>query len=248
MKTCEPPILPNSEDSLLFSVPESRANPLVLPGSDEARQMTVGSGRQLSMLLDQSSPLGAFSKILLESKAFTHSEEFCYVWRVWDTRLDCSAFRLTPLAQSTAENGFSLWPTAHANCHTGAGTQGRDGVLNLQTAAKLWPTPNGGNFNDGEDLESWEVRRQKNKAKGINGNGQGTPLAIAAKLWPTPRRDHSGLESHGVTAIGGSLNPRFVEELMGYEIDHTALRPSETRSFRSKPTRSSRRSRKSKAN
>ena len=33
-----------------------------------------------------------------------------------------------------------LWPTPHRNCSTGAGTQGREGGKNLQTAA-TWPTP-----------------------------------------------------------------------------------------------------------
>ena len=50
---------------------------------------------------------------------------------------------------------------------------------NLNDLPRLLPTPSAGNFNDGESLESWEVRRQKNLAKGINGNGQGTPLSIA---------------------------------------------------------------------
>jgi DNA (cytosine-5)-methyltransferase 1 len=46
---------------------------------------------------------------------------------------------------------------------------------------RLLPTPSAGNFNDGEDLASWEARRQANLAKGINGNGQGTPLPVAAQ-------------------------------------------------------------------
>jgi hypothetical protein len=75
-----------------------------------------------------------------------------------DTKFGLSAFQLTPLGQSIGDSESSLLPT-----------------------------PNAGNFNDGESLESWEARRQKNKDKGINGNGQGTPLAIAAKLWPTPQ-------------------------------------------------------------
>jgi DNA (cytosine-5)-methyltransferase 1 len=41
-------------------------------------------------------------------------------------------------------------------------------------------------FNDGESVESWEARRQRNLAKFQNGNGHGTPLAIAVKLLPTP--------------------------------------------------------------
>lgn len=45
----------------------------------------------------------------------------------------------------------------------------------------LLPTPSAGNFNDGEDLASWEARRQRNLAKGVNGNGQGTPLPVAVQ-------------------------------------------------------------------
>ena len=33
------------------------------------------------------------------------------------------------------------WPTPHASCSTGAGTQGREGGMNLQTAAHSYPTP-----------------------------------------------------------------------------------------------------------
>jgi site-specific DNA-cytosine methylase len=46
---------------------------------------------------------------------------------------------------------------------------------------RLLPTPAAGNFNDGEDLASWEARRERNLAKGVNGNGQGTPLPVAAQ-------------------------------------------------------------------
>lgn len=50
------------------------------------------------------------------------------------------------LSGSNTSSGHSLatkvmWPTPHANCHTGAGTQGRAGGLNIQTAVKMWPTP-----------------------------------------------------------------------------------------------------------
>jgi hypothetical protein len=38
-----------------------------------------------------------------------------------------------------------MWPTPHGNCHTGAGQQGRDGGLNIQTsvARQMWKTPHG---------------------------------------------------------------------------------------------------------
>lgn len=51
----------------------------------------------------------------------------------------------------------------------------------------LLPTPSAGIWNDGENLDSWEARRQKNLQKGINGNGQGTPLSVAVAMLPTPQ-------------------------------------------------------------
>lgn len=51
----------------------------------------------------------------------------------------------------------------------------------LEEDISLLPTPSGGIFNDGENPDSWEARRQQNLAKGINGNGQGTPLTIAVQ-------------------------------------------------------------------
>ena len=37
--------------------------------------------------------------------------------------------------QVAVQEGLRLWPTPHASCSTGAGTQGREGGMNLQTAA-----------------------------------------------------------------------------------------------------------------
>ena len=48
-----------------------------------------------------------------------------------------------------------------------------------------WPTPTAISPNEGESLEAWEARRRLNLEKGINGNGQGTPLGVAVRMWPT---------------------------------------------------------------
>jgi site-specific DNA-cytosine methylase len=50
----------------------------------------------------------------------------------------------------------------------------------------MWPTPDSGVFNDGQTFEAYFVRKQRERAKGYNGNGGGTTLAMAARLWPTP--------------------------------------------------------------
>jgi hypothetical protein len=44
-------------------------------------------------------------------------------------------------------------------------------------------------MNDGESPETWRTRQAQLKAKHVNGNGAGVPLAIAAQefaQWPTP--------------------------------------------------------------
>jgi len=58
-----------------------------------------------------------------------------------------------------------------------------------ESASSSWPTASASLVNDGESEESWEARRQRNLAKGINGNGQGTPLTMAAQTWPTARQE-----------------------------------------------------------
>lgn len=41
-------------------------------------------------------------------------------------------------------------------------------------------------MNDGEPVETFVARRDRERAKHQNGNGMGTPLAMAAQMWPTP--------------------------------------------------------------
>lgn len=62
----------------------------------------------------------------------------------------------------------------------------------------LLPTPAASNPNDGESVESWTARRDREKAKGRNGNGIGTPLGVAVQMLPTPTAsDRHGPGQHG---------------------------------------------------
>lgn len=120
----------------------------------------------------------------------------------------------------------------------------------LPTAASesgLWPTPT---TQDNPQIKGKDKR--------------GTTLGGAARMFPTPRANRWGLpDSHGSreawtspcaddtghrkgkyaqggTAlsmqVGGQLNPPWVEWLMGYPINHTELKPSETPSSPPSPT------------
>lgn len=69
---------------------------------------------------------------------------------------------------------------------------------------QMWPTPDAGAFNVGEDLETWAKRREGMKAKGYNGNGGGIPLGIAVRLFPTPTVADSRGTARASTTTGKS--------------------------------------------
>lgn len=102
------------------------------------------------------------------------------VWERPETNILCghSALFSGTWPTSGMTRGGRLYPLPTRGHRTAAsGSSSSPGLL---------PTPAAGNFNDGESPESWEARRQANLAKGINGNGQGTPLAMAVRMLQTP--------------------------------------------------------------
>lgn len=135
------------------------------------------------------------------------------------------------------------WPTAAATDYKGSSQPGqRRGQL---SEAANWPTPDAAVSNDSENLESWMARRERERAKGQNGNGMGTPLAVAARLWPTTTagdarssgsRSSETSDAHDGTSLtdatvravptkGLKLNPAWVEQLMGFPPGWTSLAP-----------------------
>lgn len=98
-----------------------------------------------------------------------------------------------------------LLPTPTAQNAHGNQVNGRREVL-LPGAVALLPTPSAGAWNDGEDVVQWDARRERVKAKGINGNGMGEPLSIAAaRLLPTSQAADGDRES--LTMYRGEGNP-----------------------------------------
>ncbi len=144
----------------------------------------------------------------------------------WPTPTAADADRQSPAYPRGNQTlaGAARWPTPKASAtHQGRPRPQDRGDLQ---AAVLWPTPTAANPNDRETLASFQQRRRREQAKGRNGNGMGTPLAVAVRLWPTPTTadGHSG-PGHTPTAEGtanlrttagsGLLNPAWVEALMG---------------------------------
>ena len=97
-------------EQLTLSVAGSRASLIPSPGSNEARRMTVTSGRKCAVLLTNSSPLGSFVRMCLESSSL--SSMACYLtWKPWATTRFRLGFRLVPWTRRSQESGYSLWPS-----------------------------------------------------------------------------------------------------------------------------------------
>jgi len=103
------------------------------------------------------------------------SEEYCYVWGIWDTRLDCSAFRLTPLGQSIGDTESLLWPTpTDKGNYNKAGLSERSGD-GLAIAAKLWPTPMERDWKSTSSNGNQENSRPLSEVAGLTGTGSLSP-------------------------------------------------------------------------
>jgi len=157
-----------------------------------------------------------------------------------------------------------LWPTLHGagNPKGGPGELGMavrhrqepGGHVRLSGPKKnMWPTPSAHKITQSGEIvdaqgSTW-TGRGKPHSKNTGAPIQ-TALTDAVKMWPTPKGSPSGPDfaragrekSGGVVlatvvamAGGGSLNPTWVEWLMGYPLGWTDLNASETQSSRKFP-------------
>lgn len=225
------------------------ANLSVLPGSDEARQMTVRSGRRCSALLAKRDPLGCLARTFLESSQWNSTT--CYLtWKESATPAGRLLFRLVPSMPDTCapESGSSddLWATP--NPPSGGRTMKAEDVIakgktangkrqvDLANQVRVWPTPDAYPRGGPQDVE-------KRKAGGHSVNLQDAVAfpTPTSRDWKDNGQSPAELERNSTTLAtiaGGSLNPRWVEWLMGYPLGWTALKDSETPSCRRSPTKS----------
>ena len=97
--------------------------------------------------------------------------------------------------------------------------------LATAVARTLWPTPQAADASGGRVDATLGGTRP-------SGSKRAVTLGTAAKLWPTPtvegnrnRASYPGKSGDGLqTAVGGSLNPDWVEWLMGFPIGWTDLK------------------------
>lgn len=187
---------------------DTRASPFHLPGSAEAQKMTDISGHTFFPLFKPNDPLGAFSRMFMGMSLWASTK--CYLtWNVKPTPSGRSLFQLAPqtLRTDATEFGSSpeTWPTPRAcsamaaeNIHNRV----NDKNPNLETvvARTMWPTPQASDNRDRGCMEDPSIQRRIKIGKQIG-------LTTAVKE----------------TRSSGSLNPQWVEWLMGYPEGWTDL-------------------------
>lgn len=188
-----------------------------------------------------------------QSSLLAGLDVFSETWPRWGMMRngECSALSMPVLP--TNEIGSGLWPAPR--------TTGLDGGSNSRKAAKargMWPTARS---SDGErggrgDLiqavrgnpnshyRLWQTPVADDAVDRVRGkvNSRGEPkLSAEVKLWPTPTVQDS--KNNGAPSqmerntkprnaeVGGSLNPTWVEWLMGWPLGWTDLKPLGTDKF-----------------
>jgi hypothetical protein len=220
---------------------DSLASLSVLPGSDQAKQMTATSGQKCCVLLRKSDPPGCLVKMLLESSEWNST--LCYLtWKESATPRRHLLFQLVPSMPRTEGIESGLWLTPHGE-EKNPGPQG--GHLTSQVK-RMFLTPNALDSLDVRDSEALLKNREKNRPGRTTHSTLREQIACPppSQMWPTPKeRDWKGQTQRGIHAeqdslanmnngegkpIGGQLNPNWVEWLMGFPIGWTDLNALET--------------------
>ena len=198
----------HSEQQNLFAE-VSRASHSAQPEVKKENQTLVISGLKCCELSRHTGLLGLLVKMLLESSIW-HSTRCVLIWKTKDTASNRLLFQLAASTPRTNGSG--------------------SGFLLTPTATQIMPT---------------EERYEKRKAYRASVGRKWVAGCLAeqlAQMYPTPTaRDYKGARSSEALAASGrsqnnslpdrfsqpgktsQLNPRFVEEMMGYPIGWTEL-------------------------
>ena len=171
---------PDYEQLTLFPE-DSRASHFPLPGSEEARMMTVISGRKCLESYGNSSRLGSLVRMCLESSIW-HSTRCLLTWKQKVSKSNVSLFQLAVSMPRTKESDAPLWPTPS----TGASLCG--GTGNFKTLQRMAAV----------GIITEEERRQLSQGNGGKTNPDFVEWLMGyeqqfTKLIPTPRAsDYKG--------------------------------------------------------
>ena len=159
-------------------------------------------------------------------------EPFLATWPQWGLMRDGECWEQRMLVQSIRGTGFGLWATPAASDGQRGGTitdkmTGQSLPQMVNTPAK-WPTPQASDNRPRGTFASTQKRMEKGKQISLEAKVKWTtPTAHMAKETNAPS-EHLRNTLTLTTQAGGSLNPTWVEWLMGWPLGWTDLKPLET--------------------
>lgn len=239
MTTSENLMAGSTEEQLTLFAGGSRASRTAMPGSNEARQMTVTSGRRCFESFGKWSRVSSLARMFLASSAWNSTKCFL-TWKHSATPAGRLLFLLRPSMPTTDETDCGFLAAATAN-QTSPSMLKHPGVRRL-----MWPTPTTMEMASAGKGEAFVTSSGSVRRKNSNSTTSNLGLSDAAKMWPTAtataakgsspasltrkdgrsrkndRLDHAVMAQHG-----GQLNPAWVEWLMGFPPGWTDLHDSE---------------------
>lgn len=209
-KTSNQLTLPIGEGKLTSSPVGSHANRSAWPGSEEARMMTVTSGRRCLERSERFGQRGLWAKTftaLLIGQGDWYSTRCYLTWKMKGMKSNRLLFQLVPSTPRIEGTGFGLLPTPQTQIDIDRkSTQQKPGSkhsMGLGDYAKMGmlPTPCNRDTRSGFDPDGEAFTTRQNNPRGVN------------------------LHEHIQRKIGHNfqLNHRFVLEMMGFPVDWTEL-------------------------
>jgi len=215
MKTCENSGEPMLGQLTLFAA-DTHASLSPQPGDAEARKMTAISGQNLVGSWLNSGPLGSLERTLLGTSAWAST--MCFLtWKDKVTPAGRLLFQLAPSVPHTDGTECGLWatPTRTAN-QAAPSMQKHAGVRRmLATPTKML----------GNNQRPWPSTLKQTKTTASVFSMLPTPSAADNRDRGGPsnpsiqRRKEIGKQVNLSMLWNGQLNPRFVEEMMGFPPD-----------------------------
>lgn len=156
----------------------------------------------------------------------------------WGILRDGVLYRLPMSERPTFEKGYGYWrtPTATEADHGGPNARDSNGGLHLSAQVMRWPTPTSSMMTTGDLVQSKFAGNSKNRPSYQEAKKQFHTLASRDCRHPNKKSyKERGVGKKGEqlpNVIGGSLNPDWLEWLMGWPIEWTALKPLEMAKFR----------------
>lgn len=162
----------------------------------------------------------------------------------WGSMRDGVLSELLTLERPTAANDAGLWPTpnvpnggrscAHVTdwrSPTTAYHNGKKVQVGLEHAARHWPTPTASLGTKGGRVTPRKSREGGTLIEAVSQRAYATPMA---RDWRSGKVSEETMARNSrplSEQVGGSLNPTWVEWLMGWPLGWTDLKPLETAKF-----------------